>query len=109
MAQHEFGIMEQAPAHGERYDRYEPWKYECVSVHDDFIEPLLLELKKIDFFWHSIDIEEKGLAYWGITLIPPESMNEMIQVIDGISELYTLKEMLLRAKKKGQYVIHFGI
>ncbi len=50
MARHDFGIMEQMPVHGERYDSYEPWKYSCISVDDDFIEPLLSKLASIDSF-----------------------------------------------------------
>ena len=35
MAKHEFGIMMDAPQPGKRYDEYEPWKYDCISVDDD--------------------------------------------------------------------------
>ena len=38
MAKHEFGIMESAPVSGKRYDEYEPKKYNCISVDDDYIE-----------------------------------------------------------------------
>ena len=38
MAKHEFGIMIDAPQPGKRYDEYEPWKYACISVDDDYLE-----------------------------------------------------------------------
>ena len=38
MAKHEFGIMMDAPQPGKRYDEYEPWKYDCISVDDDYVE-----------------------------------------------------------------------
>lgn len=109
MARHEFGIMEQRPAHGERYDCYEPWDYACISVEDDVIEPLLAKLSSFEFYWHSVDAPGKGLAYCGITLIPPESMGAMIQMIDGVSGLCGLERLLSEAKDQNKYVIHFGI
>lgn len=109
MAQHEFGIMEQAPARGERYDAYEPWKYRCIAVDDDLIEPLLPRLASVKFFWHSVDMPGKGLAYCGVTLIPPESIDGMIQAMDGAPQLRALEELLSAARNKNKYVIHFGI
>ncbi len=109
MARHDFGIMEQMPVHGERYDSYEPWEYSCISVDDDFIEPFLSKLASIDSFWHSVDVPGKGLAYCGITLIPPRSIGTIIQIIDEIPELSCLKKLLSAARTQNKYVIHFGI
>ncbi|WP_312648942.1 hypothetical protein [Aminipila sp.] len=81
MPRHEFGIMQSKPIKGVRFDRYEPEKYNCISINDDFIEPLLTELLHIDFYWHTIDVPGKGLAYFGITLIPPESLDSLINVL----------------------------
>ena len=109
MAKHNFGIMEYIPVHGERYDNYEPWHYSCICVDDDFIEPLLSKFGSIDLFWHSVDVPGKGLAYCGITLIPPESIDAMIQIIDKIPELSHLEKLLSGARAQNKYVIHFGI
>ena len=38
MAKHEFGIMESAPIGGKRYDEYEPKKYNCIAIDDDYID-----------------------------------------------------------------------
>ena len=38
MSKHEFGIMESAPISGQRYDKYEPKKYNCISIDDYYIE-----------------------------------------------------------------------
>ena len=38
MAKHEFGFMMYTPRQSERYDEYEPWKYECISVDDKDLE-----------------------------------------------------------------------
>ncbi len=69
MAKHEFGIMDTAPVMGKRYDTYEPQKYDCISVEDDAVLAILELLQEIDFGWHTIDISEKGLTYYGVTLV----------------------------------------
>ena len=109
MAKHEFGIMQTAPCHGKRYDTYEPHKYNCISVDDICLENIAADLNNIDFYWHTTDNEGKGLAYCGITLIPPCSVNDFIDVIkeaDGLSELY---ELFKKALNENKWIIHFGI
>lgn len=32
MAKHEFGLMDNTPQRGKRYDEYEPQKYNCISA-----------------------------------------------------------------------------
>ena len=41
MPKHEFGIMPQAPQAGKCFDKYEPEKYNCISVSDDDLQPCL--------------------------------------------------------------------
>ena len=107
MAKHEFGIMPTAPQKGQRYDDYLPQKYNCITVDDKHIENL--DLEHIDFFWHTLDISGKGLAYCGVTLIPPESMPQFITVINGIPALSELKSLLQKAHTESHWVIHFGL
>ncbi|MFT4145321.1 MAG: hypothetical protein QM644_12770 [Mobilitalea sp.] len=109
MPRHEFGIMQSEPMKGERFDKYEPEKYNCITIDDAFIEPLLPQLSDIDFYWHTIDVPGKGLAYWGITLLPPESLHSMIDKISNSTGLSLLKELLINAKNDSKFVIHFGI
>lgn len=109
MARHEFGIMQHAPLGGKRYDDYEPEKYDCISVDDDFLEDVAASFTPIDFYWHTLDVKEKGLAYCGVTLIPPQSLDAFINVIrnlPGLSELTVLSETAL---KDGKWMIHFGL
>lgn len=109
MANHEFGIMQITPQNGQRFDAYEPDKYDCISVKDDYIENILEKLSDIDFYWHTLDVSGKGLAYSGVTLIPLTSMQKCISVINNIPELHRLKELLLKALNESKWVIHFGI
>lgn len=106
MAKHEFGIMQEAPLPGKRYDAYEPDQYACISVHDDYIEGLLERFLKIDFYWHTLDVPGKGLAYCGITLIPPTSLQPFMDEMNG---QVALQQLLRQAQAENKYVIHFGI
>lgn len=111
MANHEFGIMQNKPVNKERFDEYEPNKYNCIAVEDDFIEPILIDLQNVDCYWHTIQNSGKGLAYCGITLIPPESMDSLKNTLllqDKI-EYKDLISLVNKAKEENKYIIHFGI
>lgn len=111
MAKHEFGIMKNKPMNKDRFDESEPNKYNCIQVDDDFIEPILTDLQSIDCYWHTLEVAGKGLAYCGITLIPPESMDILIKILSRQNNLeYTdLISLANQAKEENKYVIHFGI
>ena len=108
MAKHDFGIMDIAPLPGKRYAKYEPQKYKCISIDDDYIEKIQKQLCAFDSYSHTIDCPIKGLEYCGITLIPPTSINCFIEVIENNSDLSELKKLLLVAQHKHKFVIHFG-
>lgn len=109
LAKHEFGIMQNDPKQGKRYDKYEPQKYNCISVNDDYLENIIVNFNNIDFYWHTLDVKGKGLAYCGITLIPPMSIQPFIDVIKNVSDLSDLKELSEKALKENKWIIHFGI
>ncbi len=109
MIKHEFGIMQTPPVKGQRYDEYEPEKYDCISIPDDEILLLQKSLSEISFFWHTIDKQEKGLAYYGVTLISPSSIEKMIPITEKISAITPLTALLKQAMYENKYVIHFGI
>ena len=109
MAKHEFGVMQEMPKPSVRYDVYEPHRYNCISVDDDYIEKIAHELKEIDLYWHSVDVPRKGISYCGITLIPPASLEQMIGVIQTLGALLPLKRLLEKAVHEKKWVIHFGL
>ncbi len=109
MAKHQFGIMETAPNFGQEYIKYEPEKYRCVSIEDDRIETLLKDFSAISSFHHSLQQPKCGLAYCGITLIPPKSHLQFVSVIQGIPEFEDLVKLFKKAEAERKYVIHFGI
>ena len=109
MAKHEFGIMQSPPIKGIRYDEYEPQKYNSISVDDAYLEDIVVNFNHIDCYWHTLDIKGKGLAYCGITLIPPCSMPAFIEAIKDYTELSELKELLAKALNENRWVIHFEL
>ncbi len=109
MAVHEFAIMPQEPTKEVRFDEYEPQKYACIDVLDDAIESILQKLNEIDFYHHVADEPKKGLAYYGITLIPPISERKFIEAIGDNQELAALKALLETALMIDKWIIHFGI
>ena len=109
MAAHEFGILPRAPESGEWYDTYEPEKYHCICVDDGWIGPLLEKLADVDVFWHTPDRPERGLAYCGITLIPPRSIPAVLAALEGIDEMAPLRALLCQAEAEGRFVIHYGL
>lgn len=109
LAKHEFGIMQDAPGQGTRYDKYEPKKYNCISVDDDYLESIVSNFNHINFYWHTLDVPAKGIAYAGITLIPPESTQAFVDVIKDVVCLSELKKLMEKAHAESKWIIHFGL
>lgn len=109
MAAHGFGIMPRGPAPGMRFDEYAPARYGCIFVDDDQMAALAPKLAAVELYWHTVDNPQKGLAYCGVTLIPPEKLPALICKIADEPACSALLELLGRAKASNRYVIHFGI
>ena len=106
---HEFGIMDRLPQPGERFDQYEPEKYRCIRVADDDLQPVLDAFRLGKAYWHTLDRPEFGLAYSGVTLIPPESAAVFLEVVLERRKLSALAALLSEAARERRFIIHFGI
>lgn len=109
MPKHEFGIMPIAPEYGKRYDTYEPQRYACISIEDEYIGRIAAKLQTVDLYWHTLSVKSKGLAYYGITLIPPSSLKTFIKLTERDPVLSKLTELLEKARDTNKWVIHFGL
>ena len=109
MLKHDFGIMPEIPVRHKRYDDYEPEKYNCISVDDEYILNISENLRVLKCYWHTLDRPELGLAYYGITLIPPESVLLFLEIISDKPELNSLVSLLWKAGNSGRFIIHYGI
>lgn len=106
MANHEFGLMPEPPKPGQRFDVYEPEKYDCVAVSMDWMDELLPLLRDFPCFWHSVDTPGWCLDESGVNLLPPEACAKLLPLMNGQPQL----EALLRhAVREGKWVIHFGL
>ena len=65
----EFGIVDHVEP-GKAYDAsYEPEKYGCVSISDDYLNDWWDRLSVLPSYFHDLNRPEKGLARFGVTLI----------------------------------------
>ncbi|MGN1418314.1 MAG: hypothetical protein ACI4W6_03205 [Acutalibacteraceae bacterium] len=109
MPKHEFAMIKQPVQPGVVYDEYEPQKYDCLAFDDEIIEAVSEKTADIDTYWHSVNRPAKGLAYYGITLIPPNSMDGFLKITQEYTELSALSDLLKKAKEQKQFIVHFGI
>ena len=102
--------MKRAPVSEEMYEKYDlSLCGETAAVEDDEVDALWEHFGSIPCFWHSLQRPAQGLAYTGITLIPPSSANNLLDRLPQQDQLCSLKGILHSAWEKGCYVIHFGI
>ena len=113
---HEFGIVEDISALPEDIG-YEPERYGCIRVDDDapYIDDWWPRLELIPTYWENLHRPEHGLARWGITLIPPESLPAFGEIVESDPRIKTdqqlaeLSWILREAIRRDKYVIHFGV
>ena len=109
MAKHEFALMDHAPGQTERFDEYEPRRFRLIAVDDEYIEPLLPQFDQVDCYWHTLAVPGKGLAYYGITLIPPEACASFLAITAPYPALRELTALFCRAREEGKFIIHYGL
>ena len=111
---HEFGIINHVDYRG-NYEDYTPQKYNCISVDDDLLIGLAMKLSSMKTYYHSFKRPEFGLAYQGITIIPPESLSLFYETVvlskdfKTSDELSKLASKIIEAVKENKYMIHYGV
>ena len=94
-------------------------EHHCVSVPDDIINSWWENLLTMKSYYHEYSRLSTALARWGVTLIPPESLDLFHNIImsntssefikkctDDVNNLLALVE---KAKKENKFVIHYGV
>ena len=110
----EFGIIETFEI-GKDYSDYEPEKYNCISIDDDFINDWWSNLVLIKTYHHSYNRPDFALARWGVTLIPPESVEQFHNIVatdkrsKSSKQLIELMVLIRKAIEKGKWMIHYGV
>lgn len=66
-------------------------------------------------YFHSLNRPNYGLAYHGITIIPPESLSMFLDIILSVKDskqhnnINQLSKKIIQAKNENTYMIHYGI
>jgi hypothetical protein len=69
----------------------------------------------IKTYHHSYNIPELSLARWGVTLIPPKSLEQFYSIVasdkrsKSSKQLIELMVLLRKAVAENKYVIHYGV
>ena len=114
MAKHEFGIIDKLDKEKD-YSNYEPKEYNCIEVDDELVTEMLKYLKKLRTYHHNYSNPSFGIAYTGVTLIPDTSLMFLHDIASTLNrfkrsqELTDLTCLIMEAKIKGKYIIHYGI
>ena len=114
MIKAEFGIIEDI-GETQKYF-YASEKYQCVCIDDDiYIDDWCDKLVLLKTYFHSLDRPEFGLARYGITLIPPESLPGFQEIvlsdrrINKDANLRKLADKIQDAINRNKFMIHFGV
>ena len=114
MIKTQFGIIDEID-YTKDYSDYEPEKYNCVYIDDDYIEDWWPQLCLVKSFYHSMDRPDIALARYGVTIIPPESLPAFQDIVLSDSRisadihLVELSEVIQTAIDKNKHIIHYGI
>ena len=113
MIKTEFGIIEDI---GETQEySYDPKKYQCVCIDDAYIDDWWNKLALLKTYFHSLDRPEYGLARWGITIMPPDSLPGFQEIvlsdkrINEDAHLRELADKIQDAISRNKFMIHFGV
>lgn len=110
---HEFGIIENFAEIS--YEAYAPQKNQCISVEDAIVVDMLQPLLLMQTYFHSLDSTGFGLAYHGITIIPPESLSTFLDIVLSRKKFkqhdnaIKLSQKIIQAKNENKYMIHYGV
>ena len=113
MIKAEFGIVDNIELYTENV--YEPELYRCVYIDDDvYISDWWERLKVMKTYFHNLNRPAFGLARWGVTLIPPESLADFQDIVisdkrmKDDEHLVALAEKIQEAIEGQKYMIHYG-
>lgn len=115
MIKAEFGIIDNIT---EQYDfsDYEPEKYHCIFISDDlYLNDWWDKLLLLKTYFHNLDRPSYGLARYGVTLIPLESLSSFQDIvisdkrINTDDNLLALAEKIHEAIEHKKFMIHYGV
>lgn len=110
MTAHRFGIMSRTPQFSENFYRFDTDVCDSIiEVEEDKLDVLLPAMCKIDFYSQTVGVICKGLNFSGVTLMPPVSVSQVLEITRRREELKELHSLMSKAYMENKYVIHFGV
>ena len=115
MIKTEFGIIDQLDKTID-YEDYDPELNNCVYIDDErYIDDWWEKLMQMKTYFHRLSRPEFGLARYGVTLIPPQSLTVFQDIvisdkrINEDPQLVLLAQLIQKAITEGKYMIHYGV
>ncbi|MBU5675559.1 hypothetical protein KQI88_03930 [Alkaliphilus sp. MSJ-5] len=111
----QFGIIDKFEKNKDYSSDYEPRKYNCVAIDDDILNDWWEELTFMKTYFHCYSRPNFALARYGVTIIPPESLETFYNIVSKdirsklSEELINLMVLLRTAISLNKYVIHYGV
>ncbi|MCB2300696.1 hypothetical protein [Clostridium tagluense] len=109
-----FGIVDEFEK-DKNYYEYGSQKYNCVDINDDILNDWWDELTLIKTYCGCYSRPNFALDRWGITLIPPESLEAFYNIVSkdkkskSSIQLIDLMILIRKAISENKYVIHYGV
>lgn len=117
MIKAEFGIISDF-YRKKNYTGYFSKKYNCVAINDMFLDDWwsdLLNIDTLNVYAKGLLQSQKGLSRWGITIIPPTSLPDFLNIVrndrryQSDSNLVDLAHLIDHAIQTQKYMIHYGV
>ena len=111
----QFGIIDKFEKNKDYSSDCEPRKYNCVAIDDDILNDWWEELTFMKTYFHCYSRPNFALARYGVTIIPPESLETFYNIVSKdirsklSEELINLMVLLRTAISLNKYVIHYGV
>ncbi len=88
-------------------------KHNCISVDEDLFDEVINKAENIDTYFQSYENKGKCIDPCGVTLIPPKSLFQLIDVINSLgnnsNDTKLLIELINKAHNENKFIICFGI
>lgn len=87
-------------------------KHNCISIDEDFFDEVINKVENIDTYFQSYGNRGNYIDPCGVTLIPPKSLLQLIDVINSLgsnSDTKSLIKLINKAHKENKFITCFGI
>ena len=94
-------------------------RYHCIALPDMIINDWWYLLTYMDSYFGEYNRPKTALDRWGVTLIPPESLDLFSKIIKNCTsekyltlcekEIAEVLSLLEKAKRENKFIIHYGV